>query len=103
MSVTRSHCDCLVARQNLNFPGAHSSHGKPRAKRMPVIVPGVLGDLRFAERRFKPPAAIRPGAGTREDRVSSLVGYSFILMLECFQSHCVQGNVARATILGLCE
>jgi hypothetical protein len=50
---------------------------------MPVIVPGVLGDLRFAESRFKPPAAIGPGAGPWEDRGSSLVGYSFLLLLEC--------------------
>ena len=67
---------------------------------MPVVVPGVLGDLRFAQSRFKPPAAIGPGAGAWEDRLSGFVGHSFLLLLERIQRHGVQGDVARRTIFG---
>jgi hypothetical protein len=58
MRVAGGHRNGFVASQDLNFLSTHSSYRKPRAERVPVIVPRVIGDFRFSERRSKPPAAI---------------------------------------------
>jgi len=56
VGIPHRYLYCIVTHELRDGPYVHSGHRQSRSKRVPVLVPGVVWDPRFLQRRIEPVA-----------------------------------------------